>query len=72
MINPFPGMDMKLKAGDKKIGEVTSGTVSPVLEKPIAMGYVDVSYADEGNDVNIVIRGKETPVKIVKLPFIKK
>jgi aminomethyltransferase len=68
----FPRHGYEIKAENKKIGEVTSGTVSPVLEKPIAMGYVDVSYSNEGNEVNIVVRGRETPVKIVKLPFIKK
>ena len=68
----FPRHGYEIKADNKRIGEVTSGTVSPVLEKPIAMGYVDVSHANEGNEVKIVIRGRETPVKIVKLPFIKK
>ena len=68
----FPRHGYEIKANNKRIGEVTSGTVSPVIEKPIAMGYIDVSQAAEGNEVNIVIRGKETPVKIVKLPFIKK
>lgn len=68
----FPRHGYEIKADNKRIGEVTSGTVSPVLEKPIAMGYVDVSYAHEGNEINIVVRSKETPVKIVKLPFIKK
>jgi aminomethyltransferase len=68
----FPRHGYEIKANNKRIGEVTSGTVSPVIEKPIAMGYIDVSQAAEGNEVNIVIRGRETPVKIVKLPFIKK
>ena len=68
----FPRHGYEIKADNKKIGEVTSGTVSPVLEKPIAMGYVDVSQAAEGNEVNIIVRGRETLVKIVKLPFIKK
>ena len=68
----FPRHGYEIKAGNIRIGEVTSGTVSPVLEKPIAMGYVDVSQATEGNEVNIVVRGRETTVKIVKIPFIKK
>jgi aminomethyltransferase len=68
----FPRHGYEIRANNKRIGEVTSGTVSPVLEKPIAMGYIDVSQAAEGNEVNIVIRARETPVKIVKLPFIKK
>ena len=50
--------------------EVTSGTVSPILDKPIALGYVDSEYANEGSELNFLIRGKEIPAKIVKLPFI--
>jgi aminomethyltransferase len=68
----FPRHGYEIKADNKRIGEVTSGTVSPVLEKPIAMGYIDISHANEGNEVNIVVRGRETSFKIVKLPFIKK
>ena len=68
----FPRHGYELKADNKKIGEITSGTVSPILEKPIAMGYVDINQASEGNEVCFVVRGKETIVKIVKLPFIKK
>ena len=56
----------------KKIGTVTSGTVSPVLEKPIAMGYVEKEFAAEGTKINFSIRGKEIPAEVVKLPFIKK
>jgi len=68
----FPRHGYDINANGKKIGEITSGTVSPILEKPIAMGYVDISESAEGNKINIVIRGKETPVEIVKPPFIKK
>jgi len=68
----FPRHGYDITSGGKKIGEITSGTVSPVLEKPIAMGYVDIKDSAEGNDINIMIRGKEIPMKIVKTPFIKK
>jgi aminomethyltransferase len=68
----FPRHGYEITVNNRKIGEITSGTVSPILEKPIAMGYVDVSEASDGNEVNFVVRGKETAVKIVKLPFIKK
>ena len=68
----FPRHGYDITAGGKKIGEITSGTVSPVLDKPIALGYVDSAYAAEGSEVNFFIRGKEIPAKIVKLPFINK
>jgi aminomethyltransferase len=46
--------------------------VSPILEKAIAMGYVKSDLAVEGNTINFLIRGKEIPAQIVKLPFVKK
>ena len=68
----FPRHGYDITVGGKKIGEITSGTVSPVLDTPIALGYVDSAYAAEGSEVNFFIRGKEFPAKIVKLPFINK
>jgi len=68
----FPRHGYNLTVGGKKIGVVTSGTVSPVLEKAIAMGYVDMDYAAEGKTVNFEIRGKEVPAVVTKLPFVHK
>jgi glycine cleavage system T protein (aminomethyltransferase) len=68
----FPRHGYDLTAEGKKIGAVTSGTVSPVLDKPIALGYVDIEFANEGSKINFSIRGKEIPAEVVKLPFIKK
>ena len=44
----FPRHGYDLTVDGKKVGTVTSGTVSPVLEKPIALGYVDTQFAKEG------------------------
>jgi aminomethyltransferase len=54
------------------VGKLTSGTVSPVLNKPIALGYIEKEYAAEGNEISVDVRGKEVPAVVVKLPFIKK
>jgi aminomethyltransferase len=51
------------------IGEVTSGTLSPSLNKPIAMGYVKTEYASPGTEVFIKVRNKMAHAKVVKLPF---
>lgn len=67
---PRHGYDLSLEG--KVIGNVTSGTVSPVLEKAIAMGYVPAELSAEGSKVNFFIRGKEFPASVVKFPFIKK
>lgn len=52
------------------IGEVTSGTMSPVLNKGIGMGYVAKEYSAFGTEIFVKIRNKVIPAEIVKLPFI--
>lgn len=52
------------------IGEVTSGTQSPTLNKPIGMGYVGAEYAKVGSEIYVEIRGKELKAEVVKLPFL--
>lgn len=54
---------------DKKIGRLTSGTFSPLLNYGIGIGYVQISYAQEGKIVNVKIRDKQTRAKIVSFPF---
>jgi aminomethyltransferase len=68
----FPRKDYPIFADGKNIGSITSGTVSPVLEKPIALGYVEKQFSAPGTEVNFLIREKKIPVTVVKLPFIKK
>lgn len=67
----FPRHGYDLSVNGKKIGHITSGTVSPILDKAIALGYVDAEFATEGNQINFLIRGKEIPAVITKLPFVK-
>lgn len=52
------------------IGHVTSGSLSPSLNKGIGMGYVEKGYAAFGTPVEVKIRNKRIPAEIVKLPFI--
>lgn len=68
----FPRHGYELTVDGKKVGHVTSGTVSPVLDRPIALGYVEKQYAGEGSTVNFLVRGKEIPATVVSLPFVKK
>lgn len=57
---------------DQSVGEVTSGTFSPTLQKTIAMGYVEEPVSLTGTDVEIDIRGKSHSACIVDLPFYKR
>ncbi|MGD9639141.1 MAG: glycine cleavage system aminomethyltransferase GcvT [Alphaproteobacteria bacterium] len=52
------------------IGEVTSGGFSPVLQEPIAMGYVKVNYSEPETELMLDIRGNNVSAKIVPLPFV--
>ena len=54
-----------------QIGVVTSGTQSPTLSIGIGLGYISKSYSKIGTKIAILIRGKNCPAHIVKLPFIK-
>lgn len=55
--------------GGKEVGHLTSGTLSPTLGCPIAMGYVNPQYAAIGTQVLIDIRGKSVAAEVVQLPF---
>lgn len=57
---------------DKLIGKVTSGTLSPTLDKPIGMGYIDAPYFKELTQFEIDIRGKRYPAQVVKMPFYRR
>jgi aminomethyltransferase len=67
-----PRHGYSLLVNGKNVGVVTSGTFSPSLEKGIAMGYVDVPYAEVGSKIAIDVRGKMIDAMVVALPFLKK
>ncbi|KSU69126.1 aminomethyltransferase [Pseudarthrobacter enclensis] len=54
------------------VGEVTSGQPSPTLGYPIAMAYVDIEHSAPGTALDIDLRGKAEPFKVVELPFYKR
>ncbi|APA00244.1 glycine cleavage system aminomethyltransferase GcvT [Flavobacterium commune] len=53
------------------IGIVTSGTMSPSLNKGIGMGYVTIDNSAVDSEIFIRIRKKDVPAKVVKMPFYK-
>jgi aminomethyltransferase len=56
----------------ERVGEVTSGTFSPTLGKPIGMGYVLPSAAVVGTNLTIDIRGRAEAAQVVSLPFYRR
>ena len=67
-----PRRDLPILAGGQPVGQVTSGTFSPTLQKPIAMGYVRPEFAEPGTELQIDIRGRQEPARVVQLPFYRR
>lgn len=61
-----------VKKDGQVVGEVTSGTFGPTVQKSIAMAYVDSALAAEGTALECDLKGTMNPCKVVKLPFYKK
>ena len=62
----------KIIQNNKQIGEITSGSWSPTLNKAIALGYIENEYGKLGTEISIDIRGKIEKATIVKRPFYKR
>jgi len=58
--------------GGRAVGQVTSGTYSPTLERAIAMAYVDPALAAAGTACAVDIRGKAASAQVVPVPFYKR
>ncbi len=69
---PRHGYPIYDEAGETQVGFVTSGTFSPMLEKPIAMGYVRTDLAAVGTALSVDLRGKKVGARVVPTPFYKR
>lgn len=67
----IPRSDYKIYSDGGEIGFVTSGTMSPTLNKPIGLGLVRAE-TDLNGEIYVEIRGKKRKAKIVQLPFYNK
>jgi aminomethyltransferase len=65
--NGYPIVD----ENGSEIGIVTSGTMSPTLNKAIAMAYVPKELSKLGSTVYIQVRKKQIKAEVVALPFLK-
>lgn len=67
-----PRHGYKIKSEDGgEIGVVTSGTMSPILEYPIGMGYVQTANSKPGSKIFIDINNKLFEATVVKVPFVQ-
>ncbi|WP_137288231.1 glycine cleavage system aminomethyltransferase GcvT [Natronorubrum halophilum] len=66
---PRHGYDIT-NTDSRVVGTVTSGTMSPSLEKPIGLGYVPIEYAEPGTTLQIIVRGQSKKARVETTPFI--
>ena len=66
---PRPGYEIQKE--NSNIGIVTSGTQSLGLQKGIGLAYVSREFSKSGTEIDVLIRNKPIPAKIIKPPFIK-
>jgi aminomethyltransferase len=59
----------EVRAADRRVGEVTSGTWSPTLEKGLALALVETAAARAA--LHVVVRGRDIAVRTVPIPFYK-
>jgi aminomethyltransferase len=60
-----------VNSSGETIGEVTSGTMSPMLKQGIGMAYIKTAFSETGNEIFIRIRNKDLKASIVTFPFYK-
>ena len=53
-----------------RVGEVTSGLLSPTLGQPVAMGYVHTDHAALGTKLHAMVRGKPVAMEVRPMPFV--
>ena len=58
-----------IKNGDC-VGEISSGTFSPTLNKGIGLCYFSKGYSDTGDNLDVKIRGQLVAAEVIKLPFV--
>lgn len=63
------GTEIADKSG-RIIGRITSGGFGPSVNGPIAMGYVETKFADDGTEVDLLVRGKANPARVAPMPFV--
>ena len=64
---PRPGFEIIVSG--KVVGFVTSGTISPSLNKGIGIAYVDKTHTNKGTELSVKIRNKLKSAVVVKAPF---
>jgi aminomethyltransferase len=68
----IPRTHYEVEVNGRRIGEVTTGTMGPTVKKNIGLALIEAEYANIGQELDVVIRGKRVKAVIVKTPFYKR
>ena len=71
-VRGVPRHDCPILVDGEEVGHVTSGTLSPTLDVPIGVGYVDAAYAEAGTDAAVEIRGTAKAATITNQRFLQR
>jgi aminomethyltransferase len=66
----IPRHGMRVLDGERPVGEVTSGTFSPTLRRPVALAYVDTARAEPGTELTVDVRRRRGSVQVTRPPFV--
>jgi glycine cleavage system T protein (aminomethyltransferase) len=67
----IPRTGYAVRMGEERVGEVTSGNFSPVLERGIALAFLRPDL-DEGASVTVDIRGRPAAATVTRTPFVRR
>jgi glycine cleavage system T protein len=70
--DPPPKKGDKVIKNGEEVGYITSGVISPTLEKTVALGYLRREFADSGQSVTILRDEKQVPASVATLPFYQR
>jgi aminomethyltransferase len=68
---PVRDSALLVDADGKQVGVVTSGGFGPTVNGPVAMGYVETALAQPGTELYALVRDKQVPVTVAKMPFVE-
>jgi aminomethyltransferase len=66
----IPRHGMAVLDGDRRVGEVTSGTFSPTLRHGIALAYVLRDVAAKDTELQVDVRGRRGGARVTRPPFV--
>ncbi len=67
-----PRNDYEVMINGSRVGHVTSGSYAPTLKKNLGIALIKRGVADVGDEISVVVRGKELRAEIIPLPFYQK